>query len=150
VPDAVFQRNLGGDAAGMYRPRLLPNGQLLVNAIGAASIRAGGLSRASVLRLNADGTGDAAFSAGTGATRNGTPVFVGDLLVLPDGKLIVVGPFDQFDGTPANRIVRLTANGAVDPTFQSGTGANNEIETVTIQPDGTYAAGTVTTRVLVQ
>lgn len=141
VPDAVFQRNLGDDAAGMYRPRLLPNGQLLVIAIGAAPIRAGGLSRASVLRLNADGTGDATFSAGTGATSNGTPIFVDDLLVLPDGKLIVVGPFDQFDGTPANRIVRLTANGAVDPTFQSGTGANSEIETVTIQPDGRLLIG---------
>lgn len=140
TPDAAFQQNVGA-AEGAYRPRLLPNGQLLVISIGAAPIRAGGLTRASVLRLNADGTGDATFDAGSGATKNGTPVFVDDLLPLPNGQLIVVGPFDQFNGVPAKHIVRLNANGSVDATFAAGTGADQEVETAVALPNGQLLIG---------
>jgi len=139
VVDAAFQQNLGATAQA-YRPRLLPNGQVLVISIGGP-LTAGGLTRQSVLRLNADGTGDASFDAGTGATYNGSPIFIDDLLPLPNGQLLVVGPFDHFNGVAARRIVRLTATGSVDPTFNPGTSTNGEIETVVGLPNGQLLIG---------
>lgn len=137
--DAAFQQNVGA-AMGAYRPRLLANGQIMFIAVGP-SLTAGGLTRQSVLRLNANGTADAAFNPGTGATANGNGIFVDDLLPLPNGQSVVVGPFTRFNGAVANRIVRLTATGAVDPTFASGTGASAEIEIVVGLPNGQLLIG---------
>lgn len=137
--DAAFQQNLGA-AAGGYRPRVLANGQIMLISLGNL-ITAGGLTRSSVLRLNADGTADASFNPGTGATASGSPVFVDDFLPLPSGQTVVVGPFDRFNGVPAKGIVRLTAAGAVDATFTSGTGAAGEIEIVVGLPNGQLLIG---------
>jgi uncharacterized delta-60 repeat protein len=137
--DASFQLN-AGVARDAYRPRLMANGQLLVISINT-SVTAGGLTRQSVLRLNADGTADASLDAGTGATRAGSPVFVDDLLPLSNGNMVLVGPFDHFNGAVASRIVRLTATGDVDPTFRSGTGADKEIKTIVGLPDGKLLVG---------
>lgn len=137
--DATFQQNIG-TAGRAYRPRLLPNGQILLISVGGP-IAAGGLTRESVLRLNANGTADASFNAGTGATSGSSPIFVDDILPLPNGQMVVVGPFDTFNGTSAGRIVRLTATGAVDPTFNSGSGANQEIEIIVGLPNGQLLVG---------
>lgn len=137
--DAPFQQNLGV-VAGAYRPRVLANGQLLLTGFGGPLV-AGGLTRQSVLRLNANGTGDASFDAGTGASSRGNPIFVDDILPLANGKVIVVGPFDRFNGVATNRIVRLTATGAVDPTFTPGGGASKEINIVVGLPGGQLLIG---------
>lgn len=42
----------------------------------------------------------------------------------PDGKIIAVGAFTQFNGVARNGIVRLNADGSIDQTFNPGTGAN--------------------------
>src|SRR5690606_32501403 len=42
-------------------------------------------------------------------------------------QLIVVGGFTTFNGQPANRIVRLNADGTIDASFAVGTGANDDI-----------------------
>ncbi|WP_035559821.1 T9SS type A sorting domain-containing protein [Hymenobacter sp. IS2118] len=139
VLDAAFQQNVG-PASRTYRPRLLPNGQILLISLGG-TITAGGLTRESVLRLNANGTGDATFNAGSGAVSTGNTIYVDDILPLPNGKMVVVGPFDTFNGTPASRIVRLTATGAVDPTFNAGSGADREIEIIVGLPNGQMLIG---------
>lgn len=51
----------------------------------------------------------------------GTPL--SDALLLPDGKIVVVGMFDHYNGAAAPGIVRLEANGAIDITFKAGGGA---------------------------
>lgn len=137
--DASFQQNVG-TANGVYRPRLLPNGQIMLIAL-SSSLTAGGLTRQSVLRLNANGTADATFNPGTGATANGNGIFVDDQLPLPNGQTVVVGPFDRFNGTAAKGIVRLTPTGAVDPTFASGTGASSEVEIIIGLPNGQLLIG---------
>src|SRR5690606_41791652 len=42
----------------------------------------------------------------------------------------LVGNFTSFHGKTANRIVRLDANGQVDPTFNAGSGANEFISSI--------------------
>jgi uncharacterized delta-60 repeat protein len=58
-----------------------------------------------------------------------------------DGKTILVGDFNEFNGIPAKRIVRLNIDGSLDSNFDIGTGPDNDpyvtyIINVKIQDDG--------------
>ena len=76
-----------------------------------------------IVRLNSDGTVDATFSSGGGAQWTETTETasflpkVEAITILNDGKLLLAGTFEAFDGVAAPGIVSLTANGAVDPAF---------------------------------
>lgn len=54
-----------------------------------------------------------------------------DAIQQADGKLILVGEFSTFNGMPANHIVRINLDGSVDQTFKAGTGADNNITSIT-------------------
>jgi uncharacterized delta-60 repeat protein len=74
-------------------------------------------------RLNANGSLDNGFTVGIpegGSAPFGTQISA--LIPLPDGGIVVVGSFRTFNGQVRNSIVRLNANGSIDPTFQTGTG----------------------------
>jgi uncharacterized delta-60 repeat protein len=65
-----------------------------------------------------------------------------DFAFLPDGRLIVVGDFVNYDGDPVGRIVRLNMDGTRDTGFGMGQiGATASIFTVGIQADGKVLAG---------
>jgi hypothetical protein len=49
-------------------------------------------------------------------------------LLQKDGKIVVYGKFTTFDGQPANNILRLTAQGDIDPTFNVGSGTDQGID----------------------
>lgn len=55
---------------------------------------------------------------------------------MPDasGRLYVGGQFTTYQGTTVNRIVRLNANGSIDPTFNTGTGFNNIVYSIRVDP----------------
>ncbi|MBM4223966.1 MAG: hypothetical protein FJ167_04070, partial [Gammaproteobacteria bacterium] len=85
--------------------------------------------RGRIARLNTSGSLDTTFNPGTGA--NG---FVNALAVYGSGtnagKILVGGSFTTFNGSTVNRLVRLTASGAIDTTFNTGTGANSTVASV--------------------
>lgn len=56
-----------------------------------------GVARGNIARVNSDGTLDAQFAVGAGFDAQ-----VNDMAVQPDGKILVVGNFDHFDGMPAH------------------------------------------------
>ncbi|MBB2144497.1 DUF5008 domain-containing protein [Pedobacter sp. LMG 31464] len=62
-------------------------------------------------------------AAGNGSIR--------DAIQLPDGKLVLVGEFTTFNGQPANHIVRINLDGSVDASFNTGSGADNDISSIT-------------------
>jgi len=101
--------------------------------------------RGGITRLLAAGTLDPAFASGGGAAGGNLNGFgntvVFDLARQPDGKIIVAGEFATFNGTARSRIVRLNADGTVDPAFNPGTGADNTIYAVLVQPDGKIVIG---------
>ncbi|MEN9573243.1 MAG: hypothetical protein RL514_1098 [Verrucomicrobiota bacterium] len=104
--------------------------------IGGSFTSYGGTARTRLARLNSSGSLDTSFDPGAGA--NG---FVNTIALYPasstnSGKLLVGGSFTTFRGTPANRIVRLNADGTVDSTFNPGTGANSTVASIAIQSDG--------------
>ncbi|MCC8424885.1 DUF5008 domain-containing protein [Mucilaginibacter sp. UR6-11] len=45
-------------------------------------------------------------------------------LMQSDGKILVYGQFTTFDNAPANNILRLNADGSIDPTFNVGSGVD--------------------------
>lgn len=112
---------------------LQPDGKVLVG--GQWSIT--GNTNNGIVRLNSDGSLDNSFSPGIGVS-SGFPV---DSVVLqPDGKVIIVGSFNQVNGTTRHGIARLNANGSLDNTFDTGTGVGTGypegVKAVSLQTDG--------------
>ena len=93
-----------------------------------------------ILRLNADGTLDTSFNPGGSGTNN--TVFA--LAVQPDGKVLVGGGFDSYNGNVAapNNLLRLNADGSLDTSFNSGgVGVSGTVNALAAQPDGRILAG---------
>ncbi|TAE55884.1 MAG: T9SS C-terminal target domain-containing protein [Bacteroidetes bacterium] len=93
-------------------------------------------------RLNADGSSDNTFYAGSGFKIYEGPYSpsladVRSVALQPDGKIIVVGKFNSAD-TLFGRfgIARINANGSPDATFNAGTTFFSYANAVTVQPDG--------------
>ncbi|WP_099366106.1 DUF5008 domain-containing protein [Sphingobacterium sp. 1.A.4] len=90
-----------------------------------------------VARLNTDGTldktyrftGDKAFAGANGSIET----FFHDEGPLK-GKIVVFGRFNRFDETTVGNIVRLNADGTVDASFNTGSGANFKVNKVTYNP----------------
>ena len=140
--DQPFLQNIGS-ASTVFRIVGLPNGQYLLSGSGNY-VTAGGLTRAELLRLNANGTADATFDAGSGPSGAAGFNYGQAQAVQPDGKVVVVGYFDSFSGTPALGVVRLNPNGSVDTGFSVGTGIdlnNGSADAVVVQPDGKILVG---------
>jgi uncharacterized delta-60 repeat protein len=116
-----------------------PDGKLIV---GGEFSTVAGLLRNRIARLNEDGTGDASFNPGTGADD-----IVEGVAVQPDGKVLVGGWFTHVAGTSRNRIARLNADGSFDASFDPGTGADDLVFSVVLQPDGKVLIAGYFTRV---
>ena len=85
-------------------------------------------------RLNADGTPDATFNIGTGTQDNNNSSAIWDIVVQADEKIVIGGFFMQFNGLPAHHFLRLNTDGSVDKTFDIGSGVDNTIKGIALQP----------------
>ncbi len=127
--DLTEHRGLPTVNGRIYKSHLLPDGKLL---IAGNFTTYNGQPAARIARLNADGTLDNSFNPGSGAD-----LLIYDLLVQPDGKIILAGSFNRFNGVAANRVVRLDANGAVDPAFNVGVGPDGyKVDQIGLLPNG--------------
>ncbi len=93
-------------------------------------------SRNRIARLNTNGTLDLSFNPGTGANER---IFF--CSIQNDGKILIGGDFTSYNGTAISRIARLNADGTLDLSFNPGTGADNWVETISIQSDGKIIIG---------
>ncbi|MGV9004471.1 T9SS type A sorting domain-containing protein [Flavobacterium sp.] len=96
-----------------------------------------GTPRKYIARINTNGTLDPSFNPGSGPF-NGS---IYNTSIQNDGKIIIGGSFTSYDGISANSIARLNADGTRDVTFNSGTGANSYVSTISIQSDGKIIIG---------
>lgn len=87
--------------------------------------------RGSVVRFLEDGSLDPAFTTGDGPDDH-----VYSVAVQADGKVLIGGNFLSVDGTARGRIARLNEDGSVDTTFDPGTGFDDRVWCVRLQPDG--------------
>jgi uncharacterized delta-60 repeat protein len=125
--DATFNPGTGASST-VNSIALQPDGKIL---IGGSFTSFNGMSRDRIARLNADGSLDATFNPGTGASN---PVY--SFALQPDGKILIGGFFTSYNGTSRGRIARLNPDGSLDATFNPGTGANGDVRSIALQPDG--------------
>jgi uncharacterized delta-60 repeat protein len=93
-----------------------------------------------IVAVNPDGTLDDTFVTGTGF--NSTPFVGTKIAIQSDGKIIFTGQFTSYNGTPANRIIRLNTDGSIDASFVYGTGFNNfTLNAVLDNNDKIYVTG---------
>lgn len=113
-----------------------PNGKILVGGLFTSF---NGVSINRFIRLNIDGSNDPTLDIGLGF--NGVSPYVTKIVALSDGKILVGGTFNSYNGTSRNRIARLNADGSNDPTFTIGTGFGGEVWSIESQPDGKIIVG---------
>ena len=123
-----------GPNARVFVTTVQPDGKVL---IAGDFTEVGGQPHNVIARLNIDGTLDASFNAN--ADPDVFAVFC--ITVQPDGKFLVGGQFEAFNGTEHSMITRLNANGTVDNSFDPGAGADWIVSTIAVQPDGKILVG---------
>lgn len=94
-------------------------------------------SSPTIARLNSDGTLDESFHP----VLTGENGFVGALLVLKNGQIVVSGNFTHVNGLPRYHLVRLNSDGTVDPNFDAGTGPEGFIQVLREAKDGLIVGG---------
>lgn len=100
-----------------------------------------GTSVSKIVRLNNNGSIDSSFLIGTGLNNS-----VKTIAIQADDKVLIGGAFTLFNGISKNRIVRLNSNGSIDTSYVTTIGFNNNVNTITILPDGkTLIGGDFTT-----
>ena len=130
--DATFNTGTGFNAV-VRATALQTDGKILV---GGSFTSYNGVTENHLIRLNADGTKDATFSTGTGFN-----AIVFAIALQADGKILVGGGFNSYNGVTENRIIRLNADGTKDATFNTGTGFNAFVMTIAPQVNGKILVG---------
>jgi uncharacterized delta-60 repeat protein len=118
----------GGPNGSVYALALQSDGRIYV---GGSFNSVGATARASLARLNANGSLDASFTEA-----NEFVFSVRALLLQPDGKLVTGWEFGAGEGNYI--IVRLNTNGTLDTTFNVSLGDSSPtlyVSTLTWQPD---------------
>jgi uncharacterized delta-60 repeat protein len=101
-----------------------------------------GAARAFIARLESNGTLDTSIDFGTGFSASAN---IRSIAVQADNKILIGGVFTTYNGSSANRIVRIEANGTLDASFAIGTGAQSTVEDIKILQDGKiYLSGAFT------
>ena len=112
---------------------LQPNGKVL---IGGWFTQVNGVDRNYIARLNADGSLDTTFDTSTGAN---SAVYA--VALQSDGNVLIGGNFTQVDVVARSRIARLNADGSLDTSFDTSTGADNLVLAIALQDDGKVLIG---------
>jgi len=82
----------------------------------------------------------ARFQSGLGITDYNSYTGVGTIVRQPDGKLLVAGDFQEFNSVYTGGLIRLNADGSIDPTFQLGH-PSIDVVAIVVQPDGKILLG---------
>jgi uncharacterized delta-60 repeat protein len=132
--DVSFDTAIAVSSGTVYGLALQSDGKLIV--VGSFT-KYNGATANRIVRLNPNGELDTSFATGTAATST-----IDDVVIAPDGKIVVSGTFSSFNGNSNYaKLVRLNAGGSIDTTFSIGTGFDDTIEAIAIQPDGKIIVG---------
>lgn len=115
-----------------------PNGSIFI--IVGLFTEGAGTTCNRVARVGAGGN-VSAFPSTTGA---GGPVYA--LAAWTNKCFLIGGNFTSYDGTSCGRIIRIDQFGVVDPSFDTGSGANNAVYALAVQPDGKILVGGIFTQ----
>ncbi len=136
VLDTAFIGGSGSNLLPVYAIARQADGKLVI-AGGFTTIH--GVSRNRVARLNSDGSLDGSFDPGTGPDG-----VVNDVVIRPDGRIVLGGYFLNVSGSPRRGVAQLHADGSLDTGFLatpiSGI-VEMEVECLALQADGGLLVG---------
>ena len=136
--DATFDAGTGLNTTGtptgfINEMALLSDGSVVL--VGAFTSY-NGTSRTGIARANTNGTLDAALAPNAALAGN-----IWAVSRQTDGKVLIGGSFSAVGGTARANVARLNSDGSLDTTFDPGTGANQLVESLTVQTDGKVIIG---------
>lgn len=131
--DDAFNVGEGTSTGGLevFVVKLQPDGKILV---GGNFNGYNGFFRKGMLRINADGSWDSAFTAEAYSDGSANPG-IRDIALQSDNKIIIVGDFTRVSGMAQNYISRLNTDGTVDTSFAGSVTQGTTIRGVVTQPD---------------
>lgn len=91
----------------------------------------GGVLVKDLVRINPDATLDYSFLPFTGCNNE-----VLCTAVDQNNRILAGGSFTMYDNQVHGRFIRLNENGTIDPSFNAGTGADDEVRSIAVQYDG--------------
>lgn len=136
--DLTFNTNLGGPNSEPFAAMRLyryDDDKLLVAGFYTSY---NGVSGTAIRRLNPNGTIDTTFNTGSFGTSGGFR-FGTKVLVDGNNKILLGGLFSSYNSNPANNLIRLSATGSFDSTFNIGSGFNNTVTDVVEVTTGTMS-----------
>ncbi len=134
-PDGSLDNSFKGDAFEVKCMALQPDGKIL---IGGDFAMYNGVARYRFARINPNGTLDNTFDMEGVTIRSGVPA-VYCIALQPDGKIIIGGSFDEYNGETRYNIARLYPDGSLDTSFNAKTGGS--VHAIAIRNDGKIYAG---------
>ena len=147
LPEGALDPSFEIPAVGEGYPLALarqPDGRYLVAAADDQTVP-------KLVRLNPDGTLDPSFTIAADLLLPGAFLIQDDVIralaVQPDGKILVGGRFRNPRSSSHGGLMRLNADGSLDPSFEVGTGAQTVrpgpriaepgfVNRIVLQPDG--------------
>ncbi len=126
--------NLGGDANNnIYAVAEQTDGKIYA---GGDFTTIGGVTRNRIARLNPDGGVDTSFDPGSGF--NGV---VNDIVMQPNGLILVAGNFSTYKGSPCASVVRINPDASLDGSFDATGNVGSSTSVIALQSDGKILAG---------
>lgn len=140
--DTTFSVNLGTGFDSGIRSVVVQDDEKILVGGGFGILNGSTTVPDKIVRLNASGTIDTAFSSTIGS---GFDTSVQKIGLQSDGKIVVVGNFTSLSGDAGvpNYILRLSALGAIDTTFSGNLGdsANGDIYALALDTDDKILIG---------
>lgn len=132
-PDSTFNPGGLGANGTVYALAVQPDGKAV---IGGDFTAVNGVACNHLARLNTDGSVDATFNVGTGASDS-----VRAIAIQLDGRILIGGAFTSYNGAAFVRIGRVNADGSPDSSFTPGMGADDMVTTIALQSDNRIVLG---------
>jgi uncharacterized delta-60 repeat protein len=88
---------------------------------------------ARLVQLDTYGNLDPRFQAPTIGPASSS---IGSLIVQPDGRIVIGGYFNNYNGRLCQSILRLQPSGLVDASFDPAAGVDGSVWNLALQPDG--------------
>lgn len=151
--DITFKSGSGLSGSAVRTIVVQPDGKILVGGSFNTFNNAG---RNGILRLDANGNLDSSFNPGFGIdiNQNEKPLayqekYVQTIALQQNGKILVGGNFDSFNGVIRKNLVRLNSDGSLDQSFNAGGsgismyGLTILVHSIVVQPDDKILVGGV-------
>ena len=107
--------------------------------VGGTFYQYNGLVQKGLVRLNSDGTKDTTFNIGSGFTSTNVPK-IKKIVIQSDGKILIGGAWEYFNGLLSFGIIRLNSDGTKDTTFNVGGNGLDSVNDISLDSSGKILA----------